>query len=350
MEFPHKPRLLVAEDEKDSAAVLKEILETNGYEVTLASDGGETVEKITSSLATMAMTSASPSAEEAPGSNTDSNGVGAGVGYDLLILDIFMPHISGIEVLKKVKTDPRTRLLPVVMITGLGEEKDKLEAIEAGCDEFLSKPFNLAELLTRVRSLLKMKFALDSLDSAENVIFSLARAIEAKDAYTQGHTERVSKMAVMVGERLGLNPDDTDALKKGGILHDIGKIGVPDGILNKPGKLEPSEFEIIKTHPDIGARICSKLNSIRNAIPVIRYHHEKMDGSGYPDGLKGAAIPVPARIMAIVDVYDALTSTRPYRPAMPMERALAILNDEADRGWWDKEILVEFADIVNPVK
>jgi len=343
MQFPHKPRILIAEDEKDSAAVLKEILETSGYEVDVAYDGEETINKISLALARHNnKNGVIPSVFE-----YSDNGNGY---YDLVILDIFMPHLSGIEILKKIKADPLTHLLPVVMITGLGEEKDKLEAIDAGCDEFLSKPFNFAELLTRVRSLLKMKFALDSLDSAENVIFSLARAIEAKDAYTQGHTERVSQLAMLVGERLKLSGEDTDALKKGGILHDIGKIGVPDGILNKPGKLEPQEFEIIKTHPDIGARICSKLNSIKNAIPVIRYHHEKLDGSGYPDGLKGNSIPITARIMAIVDVYDALTSTRPYRPAMPKERALAILDEEANRGWWDKEILIEFSDIVNPMK
>lgn len=330
MIFPHTPRVLVAEDEKDSANVLKEILSTSGYVVDVAYDGEETLAKITAASAP------SPSGQN-------------GAGYDILILDIFMPRVSGSEVLKIVKGDPRTRLLPVIMVTGLGEDKDKLEAIDAGCDDFLTKPFNFAELLARARSLLKMKFALDSLDSAENVIFSLARAIEAKDAYTQGHTERVSQLAVLVGERLKLGAEDTDALFKGGILHDIGKIGVPDGVLNKPGKLDADEFKIIQTHPDIGARICGKLNSIKNAIPVIRYHHEKLDGTGYPDGLAGDAVPVTARIMAIVDVYDALTSTRPYRPAMPKERALSILNEESDRGWWDKEILVEFADIVNPM-
>lgn len=318
IDFDHTPRILVADDEKESANILKEILTANGYEVIISYDGDDTLKKISE------------------------------LKLDLLILDIFMPYVSGNEILQKVKSNPATRLVPVVMLTGLGDEKDKLEALDYGCDDFLTKPYNVAELLTRVRSLLRMKFANDALDSAENVIFSLARAIEAKDAYTQGHTERVSQYAVLLGEHLKLSSGEIDALYKGGILHDIGKIGVPDSILNKPGKLDDKEFEIIKTHPALGAKICEKLNSIKKTIPIIRSHHEKLDGSGYPDGLKGDEIPVVARIMAIVDVYDALTTTRPYRVAMPKERALQILYDESDRGWWDKEILVEFSELVNP--
>lgn len=320
--FPKTPKILIADDEKESANVLKEILLANGYDVSVASDGEEAMDLIRQNPK----------------------------GYDLFVLDIFMPHVSGNEILNAIKSKDDTRLTPVIMITGLGDEKDKLEAIELGCDDFLTKPYSMAELLARVRSLLKMKFANDDLDSAENVIFSLARAIEAKDAYTQGHTERVSQYAVLLGDRLQLSKEETAALFKGGILHDIGKIGVPDSILNKPGKLEANEFEIIKSHPVVGAKICQKLNSIKSAIPIIRYHHEKLDGSGYPDGLKGDDIPTVARIMAIVDVYDALTTTRSYRPAMPKERALQILSEEADKGWWDKEILVEFEDIVNPVR
>ncbi len=319
--FPKVPKILVADDEKESANVLKEILKANGYDVTVASDGQEAMGHIRRNPR----------------------------GYDLFVLDIFMPHVSGNEILIAVKSKEETRLTPVIMITGLGDEKDKIAAIDNGCDDFLTKPYSVTELLARVRSLLKMKFANDDLDGAENVIFSLARAIEAKDAYTQGHTERVSQLALSLGELLGLSKDEKDALFKGGILHDIGKIGVPDSILNKPGKLNDAEFEIIKKHPDIGAKICTKLNSIKSAIPVIRSHHEKLDGSGYPDGLKGDALPAVARIMAIVDVYDALTSTRSYRAAMPKERAIQILFKEADEGWWDKEILVEFEGIVNPI-
>jgi len=234
------------------------------------------------------------------------------------------------------------------MITGLGDEKDKVEALESGTDDFLNKPFNFTELLPRLRSLLRMKFLNEELDSAENVIYALARAIEAKDKYTQGHTERVSSYARQLGERLKLPSQDLSALYSGGILHDVGKIGIPDSILNKPAKLTEEEFDLIKKHPLIGAQICQPLQSVRNVIPIIRHHHEKMDGSGYPDGLKGEEIPLLARIMAIVDVYDALTTERSYRRALSPDESLGILFSEADKGWWDKELLVEFGEMVRP--
>ena len=264
----------------------------------------------------------------------------------MILLDVKMPKIDGFEVCRRVKENERTRLIPIIMITVLTEMEDKIKAIEAGVDDFISQPFNKLEILARTRSLLKLKQLTDELDNAENVIFALARTIEAKDKYTEGHTERVAEHALALGKRLNLSKKEIDALKKGSILHDIGKIGVPDIILNKPAKLEENEFEIIKKHPDLGEKICKPLKSIREALPIIRWHHEKLDGSGYPDGIKGDEIPAVARIMAIVDVYDALKTERPYKKAFPKEKCLNILTDEARKGWWDEKFIEEFSHLL----
>jgi putative two-component system response regulator len=232
------------------------------------------------------------------------------------------------------------------MLTALSDLDKKLEALEAGADDFVNKPYNTLELVTRVKSLLKVKHLNEQLDSAESVLFSMARAIEAKDSYTQGHVERVSRLGVQLGAHLGLSDEEKDSLRKGGILHDIGKIGVPDKILNKAGSLTSEERAIIRMHPDQGAKICEKLKSIRGAIPVIRHHHERMDGSGYPDHLSGEDIPLVARVMTVVDIYDALTTTRSYRKSLPAKVALEIMWEEAKKGWWDKDVLDEFGKML----
>ncbi|MFH1367507.1 MAG: HD domain-containing phosphohydrolase [Elusimicrobiota bacterium] len=311
-----KQTILIADDDQQALAILQQIMLGQGYEVYTASEGNATQALIE---------------EKKP---------------DLVILDNYMPGVSGSEICRSIKDNPRTRLIPVVMLTGYTETPDKVEAIEAGADDFVNKPFKAVELTTRIKSLLKVKALNDELDSAEEVIFALARAIEAKDKYTQGHTERVSQFALTVAHNMGLSKKEQDALYKGGILHDIGKIAIPDAILNKPGRLTDEEFVIIKTHPDRGQQICQPLNSIQDALPVVRHHHEKLDGSGYPDKISGGNVPVVARIMAIVDVYDALTSTRSYRAALPQDKAFSILDEEAGRGWWDKEILKEFKKLV----
>jgi putative two-component system response regulator len=256
-----------------------------------------------------------------------------------------MPGASGNDICREMKADPKKRLIPVIMLTGYSETPDKIESIEAGADDFINKPFNAMELVARVKSLLKTKELNDELDSAEGVIFSLARAIEAKDTYTQGHTERVSQFAVFVAHQLQLSAEDQEALFKGGILHDIGKIAIPDAVLNKPGRLTDEEFTLIRTHPDRGEKICQPLNSMQKALQVIRHHHEKLDGTGYPDKLYGNNIPLVARIMAIVDVYDALSTSRAYKPAFPQDKTFSILEEEAARGWWDPHVLREFKHI-----
>ena len=198
-----------------------------------------------------------------------------------------------------------------MLVTGLTDSGDRIQGIEAGADDFLGKPVNKEELLTRVRSLLRLKQFTDELENAETVLFSLALSIEAKDPYTEGHCGRLSKYFVALAKRLGLPEELRVALRRAGIVHDIGKVAVPEHILLKPGPLTPEEWKIMKEHPVIGERICAPLRSFRHVLPIIRYHHEKLDGSGYPDGLKGEEIPLTARILQMVDIYDALTTDRP---------------------------------------
>ena len=252
---------------------------------------------------------------------------------DLVLLDVQMPGINGYEVCRRIKELPRGRLLPVVMLTALDHANDRVLALEAGADDFMSKPVDRVELVARVRSALRLKAVYDTLDSAEHVIFSLAAAVEAKDSYTERHTHRVADTARMIGERLGLPERAKEALYRGGIIHDIGKIGVPDHILQKPGPLDSEELRTMQAHPLIGESIVQPLRSGVPLRPIVRHHHERIDGTGYPDGLKGRAIPHLARIVAVCDAFDALTSDRPYRKAKSVDEALGILRDGAGRQW-----------------
>lgn len=266
---------------------------------------------------------------------------------DLIMLDIMMPEMTGYEVCRRLKRSEATRLIPVVMVTALSDIEDKIKGIEAGADDFLTKPPNKMELLARTKSLVKLKKLNNSFASIERVLFSLANTVEAKDAYTQGHVERVSSMAMALGQKMALSADELEALRHGGVLHDIGKIGVPSDIINKPGSLDEDEWKTIKTHPDIGYRICLPIRkNLGAALDVIRYHHEKLDGSGYPDGLKGDEIAPVARVMAVVDIYDALVTERPYRKALSQEKALGILLEEARDGKLDLGVVSNFESLV----
>jgi putative two-component system response regulator len=232
-------------------------------------------------------------------------------------------------------------LIPVVLLTSLNSDDDRIHGIMCGADDFLTKPVNKHELLARVHSLLRLKQFTDDLDNAETVLFSLALGIEAKDPYTEGHCERLSKYSVSLAEKLGLPEHLRVALRRGGLVHDIGKLAVPEHILLKPGPLTPEERKIMEQHTIAGERICAPLRSFRHVLPIIRHHHEKLDGSGYPDGLRGEQIPLTARILQITDIYDALTTDRPYRKALPVKEALAIMREEVKRGWWDGSLLNE---------
>ena len=304
--------ILVVDDNSGVRKLLAEQLQGQGYTVVTAGDG--------------------QSALEAFGRRQP----------DLVLLDVQMPAFDGFEVCRRLKSDPESRLTPVVLVTGLAATEDRVRGIEAGADDFLSKPVDRSELLARVRSLLSVKAYTDELERAESVLFALARSIEGKDPYTEGHCERLAEYSVRLGERLGLPPEEITALHRAGIVHDIGKVAVPDAVLLKPGPLTLEEWKIMREHPVIGEQICSPLKSFRLVLPIIHHHHEKFDGSGYPDGLKGEAIPLTARVLQIVDVYDALATERPYRRALPPQEALKTMAGEVRKGWWDPQRFAEF--------
>lgn len=264
---------------------------------------------------------------------------------DVVLLDVMMPGLSGLEVCRRLKKDPNTRLIPVVLLTALAALEDRVVGIEAGADDFLTKPLERIELIARLRSLIRMKRYTDELERAEAVVLSLARSIEAKDPYTEGHCERLAGFVADLGERLELSREEQAALKRAAFLHDIGKVAVPDHILRKPAPLTPEEWRVMRMHPVTGEHICRPLKGLRSALPIIRHHHEKGDGTGYPDGLQGEDIPRAARVLQIVDVYDALTTHRPYRSALHPEDALECMRTEVDRGWWDAEIFSAFVPI-----
>ena len=265
---------------------------------------------------------------------------------DVVLLDIMMPKPNGLDVCRAIKSSPETRLTPVVLVTALSAIEDRVAGIEAGADDFLTKPIDCVELLARVRSLVALKGYTDELERAESVLMALARSIESKDPYTEGHCDRLHDLAALLGEQLGLPDHQIVALRRAGIVHDMGKVAVPDSILLKPGSLTDQEWSIVHRHPLVGEQICAPLKSFRSLLPIIRHHHEKMDGSGYPDHIKGEQIPVTARVLQITDIYDALTTERPYKAAVMPAEALKTMQEEVDRGWWDPDIFARFEKLL----
>ena len=265
---------------------------------------------------------------------------------DVLLLDVMMPEMDGFEVCRRLKADADTQLLPVVFITGLDSREARLRGLDAGATEFLSKPFDLTELEVRVRNLVAFRRLTQDLDNAEQMLFAIARAVEARDEGTGDHCDRLSHLAARLGERLGLDTEAIKTLRRAGYLHDIGKIGIPDAVLLKPGKLTAEEWVVMRNHVAIGVGICAPLRTFRSVLPVIRHHHERRDGSGYPDGLKGDEIPLLARVFQVVDVFDALTNDRSYRRALTAAGAIDVLRSETARGWWDEAIVEVFAELV----
>jgi cyclic di-GMP phosphodiesterase len=310
------PRLvLVVDDEIKVTELLRVVLEADGHTVVVASDGQSAVDEIVTRRP------------------------------DLVILDIDMPHLNGFEVCEQLKSDPKTRMIPILVLTGVAAD-DRMRAWELGADEFLTKPFQPLEVAARARSLLRQKDLVDALDSAESVVFSLVRALEGKSPFTHGHSGRVMRYALSLAKACGLAETDIDILRRGVVLHDIGKISTPDSILNKPGQLTPEEFLVIQRHPVEGARIVGPLRSARDAIPLIRWHHERIDGKGYPDGLLGRAIPLPVRVLSVADMYDALTSDRPYRTAMSHAQCCEVMVENAESGGLDPEMVRVFFEII----
>lgn len=303
--------ILVADDEALNRKVLRELLTSKGFQVEEAVDGEVAVAK---------------AQQTAP---------------DLVLLDVRMPRLDGFEVCRLLKQDERTQFIPIVLLTALSSVEDRVAGIEAGADDFLSKPFYQAELLARVRSLIRLKQLTEQLERTENILFTLAAAVEAKDPYTEGHLRRLEKFAGETAAALELSPRLSTIIRYGALLHDIGKIGVPDAILNKPGPLTPDEVEIIQQHPVIGERICRPLRDGAEIGPIVRGHHEWWDGTGYPDKLAGDAIPLGSRIIAVADAFDAMTTDRPYRKALSSKEAWETLRHGAG-SQWDRTVIEAF--------
>lgn len=310
------PLILVVDDNQDNTVLMSELLGIRGYDVETASNADD---------AERLMQAHPP---------------------DLVLLDVIMPGKSGYDLCREWKDDPATRLIPVVMITGLTDREDKIRGIESGADDFLNKPIFPEELFARVKSLLKLKDFTDELENAEAVLCTLGLSVESRDPYTEGHCERLARYASELGEHLELDSESLVALKRGGYLHDLGKIAIPDEILKKEGNLLPQDWEIMKQHPGIGENICKPLRSLRLVLPIIRHHHEHWDGTGYPDRLAGEEIPLLARVLQVVDVYDALRTARPYKPARSHEESKQIMAEEAAMGLWDPRLVREFFSLL----
>lgn len=261
---------------------------------------------------------------------------------DVILLDVMMPGMNGFDVCRKLKGGENTRLVPIIIVTALQEKEDRIKGIEAGCDDFLSKPIDRLELLARVHALAKVKRLNDDLDHAESVVLSLARAVEAKDTTTGDHCDRLIRLSSAFGKFINLDQKQINTLERASILHDVGKIGVPDSILLKPGKLTEDEWEIMRQHPIFGEEICHPLKSLCDVCPIIRHHHEKWNGTGYPDGLLGESIPYLARVFQVMDAFDAMISERPYKGAFSLEQTIKTLKEETERGFWDPTIIEQF--------
>lgn len=264
---------------------------------------------------------------------------------DVVLLDVIMPGMSGLDVCAALKGSAATRLTPVVLISAAQVRDTRVAGLDAGADDFLNKPVDPEELYARVRSLIQLKRVTDALETAEALFIALGRMIEARDPYTEGHCERLAAYAVAVGRRLDLDKSDLDALYRGAFLHDIGKIAIPDRVLLKKRKLTKKEYLLMQQHPVIGDELCKTVKSLDDVRPIVRWHHERADGRGYPDKLAGNDIPLLARIVSVVDMFDALTTDRPYRKAISNSAAYRMLLDEARGGWHEPELVETFIEL-----
>jgi putative two-component system response regulator len=295
------PVVLVVEDDVAIGVLLETLLRREGYRTLLARDGE-------AGLATIEH--AEP---------------------DLVLLDVGLPRLDGFEVVRRIRTDPHRQTLPVIMLTAHSRLDDIVTGLDAGADDFLSKPFQHPELLARIRSALRLRQALVRMETAHAAVAALANAVEAKDSLTERHCQRLANMALRVGSKLGMSHGELEHVAYGALLHDVGKIGVPEAILGKTGPLDQHEWSLMREHPDIGARICAPLAGSAAFAPIVRHHHERWDGTGYPDGLRTDRIPLGARIVGLVDAFDAMTHDRPYRPARSLEASLEEVRREAGR-------------------
>ncbi len=315
---PTAATILVVEDDQANRALLSALLGSEGYRVILCADG--------------------------------EAGLRAVATYrpDLALLDVGLPGLDGFELTRRVRLDPALATLPILLLTGRTAMSDVVAGLGAGADDFITKPFARPELIARIRSALRLRRVLVGMEAAHAVVAALANAVEAKDAPTEHHCERLALLAARLGVRLGLSTAELDAVTYGALLHDVGKIGVPDSILSKAGPLTEGEWVSVRRHPEIGERICAPLAAFAAFGPIIRHHHERWDGAGYPDRLRGEGISRGARIVGIVDAFDAMTEGRPYRKARTIDEALAEVRREAGRQF-DPELAAEFiAEVDGP--
>jgi putative two-component system response regulator len=311
-----RPKVLVVDDHPSSRLTTIALLSVEGYEVLEAENG---------QIALECIAKADP---------------------DLIILDVMMPGMDGYEVCRRIKQDEHTRLTPVVFVTALSDRRARLRGIEAGGDDFLSKPFDQLELSARAKSLIRQKRLNEDLDHASKVLFSMARAVESRDPNTGDHCERLVLQGKSFGEYLKLSRAEVRDLMWGGYLHDIGKVGIPDAVLLKVGNFSPEEWQIMRQHVTIGEQICKPLRTMQGVIPIIRHHHERWDGSGYPDRLKGNEIPLLAQIFQVIDIYDALTHERPYKRAFTAQESLDLMFQEMERGWRNPDLIQQFTEFI----
>jgi putative two-component system response regulator len=311
-----KPKILVVEHKTDGCLATVNFLMMEGYEL-LEADSGEAVVELVK--------------KKQP---------------DLVLLDVTIPGINGFEVCQLLKQSEQTSLIPVVLMTMLDDRRSRRRGMEVGADDLLIKPFNSLELTARIKPLLQQKRLQADLEQAGNLLFSIAKAVESRDPNTGNHCERLVKLGQAFGRYLNLSPQQMCDLKWGSYLHDIGKVGIPDAVLLKKGKLTPDEWEIMQRHVIIGEEICRPLSSIQGVLPIIRHHHERWDGSGYPDQLQGDEIPYLAQVFQIMDIYDALTSERPYKKAFTPTEAIAILQQETQAGWRNPQLVQQFTEFI----
>ena len=310
-----EPKILIVDDVETNITIMETYLLPKGYILDRAFDGEEALEKVK---------------EFKP---------------DLILLDLMLPKLDGYEVTKILKNAEETHLIPIIIVTAMADLQNKIRGIELGADDYLMKPYNKLELLARVNSLIRFKKMTDQLESTEATLFALAKTIEAKDKYTEGHSERVSIYSRRLATKIGMSDVELDIMSKGALLHDIGKIGIPEHILCKPAPLDPDEYLIMKEHPIIGSKIAAPLKNSVHIINMIKYHHESFDGSGHPEGLCGDEIPIEARIVSIVDAYDAIVTTRPYRKGSPKNIAFKVLRDGKSRQW-DPDLVEAFIEMI----
>ena len=314
-EATQAPVILLVDEVELNRRLIKALLKTSGYEILEA-------QKPSEALALLAERS-----------------------IDLVIVDQVQQEMTGPEFCRLVKRERKTQLIPVMITSSVQGLENEVAGFESGADELLIKPLQPTLVRTRVRSMLRNKALIDSLEEAEAILFALAQSVEHRDRYTGLHCERLAAYSIALAQALGLNWRDQLALYRGGYLHDIGKVAIPDSILFKRGLLNDEEWKTMRLHTIRGEEICKPMKTLAPVLPIIRSHHERWDGTGYPDGLKGEAIPLLARILQVADIYDALTTSRPYKPAFTHDHAVQLMLEEAQRGWRDPELVTLFAEV-----